>query len=232
MNPQKSTGHSLTAPKIAMRVFDDALMLPEAPVSLRELRFAVIDLETTGGSPKPFWDKKERFHEPSEITDVGIVKMCGSVIEGRFEMLASIQGDYPPLIQKLTGITPTMLLEANPWEQVALRLPEELEGRIWVAHHAPFDGSFLKAWLPQGLWHRHRLICTRLLSKALIPEAKSCALHQLCLLLDIQNRRAHRALPDAEATSELMQHLLQRAEARDLDATSFLRLGEVAWAKL
>lgn len=208
------------------------LLLTEEPQPLRSLRFAVVDLETTGGSPKPFWDKKERFHPASEITDVGVVKMCGPVIEGAFEMLAAIEGDYPPLIQRLTGITPAMLIDAQPWERVALQLSSELEGRVWVAHHAPFDGSFLKAWLPQGLWHRHRLICTRLLAKALIPEARSRALHQLCLLLNIKNRRAHRALPDAEATAELMQHLLTRAEDQGLDALRFLELGEVRWTQL
>ena len=65
-----------------------------------------------------------------------------------------------------------------------------------------------------------------------MPEAKSRALHQLCLLLNIPNRRAHRALPDAEATAELMQHLLARAEEKGLDANAFLKLGEVMWTKL
>ena len=215
-----------------MGVMEETLLLTEEPQPLRSLRFAVVDLETTGGSPKAFWDKKERFHAASEITDVGVVKMCGPVIEGSFEMLSAIEGDYPPVIQRLTGITPAMLIGAQPWEQVALRLSGELEGRVWVAHHAPFDGSFLKAWLPPGVWHRHRLICTRLLAKALIPEAKGRALHQLCHLLDIHNRCAHRALPDAEATAELMQHLLARAEDQGLDAEAFLERGEVAWARL
>ena len=208
------------------------MLLADEPQPLRSLRFAVLDLETTGGSPKAFWDKKEIFHPASEITDVGVVKMCGPVIEGSYEMLSAIEGDLPPFIQKLTGITPAMLIEAPPWERVALRLSSEVEGRVWVAHHAPFDGSFLKAWLPQGLWHRHRLICTRLLTKALIPEAKSRALNQLCLLLNIHNRRAHRALPDAEATAELMQHLLARAEEKGMDAEAFIKLGEVPWGKL
>ena len=210
----------------------DSLMLPMEPAPLRSLRFAVVDLETTGGSPKAFWDKKEQFHPASEITDIGIVKMSGPVIEGGFEMLAAIEGPYPAVIQRLTGITPEMLLEAEAWDQVALRISSELEGRVWVAHHAPFDGSFLKAWLPHGVWHRHRLICTRLLAMALIPEAKSRALNQLCRLLNIHNRRAHRALPDAEATAELLQHLLMRAEEKGLDAEAFLSLGEVQWTKL
>ncbi len=215
-----------------MDASEEPLLFSEEPQSLRSVRFAIVDLETTGGSPKAFWDKQERFHSASEITDVGIVKMCGPVIEGGFEMLSAIEGDYPPVIQRLTGITPAMLIGAQPWERVALRLFGELEGRVWVAHHAPFDGSFLKAWLPQGLWHRHRLICTRLLAKALIPEAKGRALHQLCQLLNIHNRRAHRALPDAEATAELMQHLLSRAEDQGLDAEAFLKLGDVSWTKL
>lgn len=207
-------------------------MLPEEPAPLRSLRFAVVDLETTGGYPKAFWDKKERFHPAAEITDVGLVKMCGLVIEGSFEMLSAVEGPYPAVIQRLTGITPAMLTEAEPWEHVALKLSHELEGRVWVAHHAPFDGSFLKAWLPHGVWHRHRLICTRRLAMALVPEAKSRALNQLCKLLNIHNRRAHRALPDAEATAELMQHLLHRAEEKGLDAEAFLSLGEVPWTKL
>jgi DNA polymerase III epsilon subunit-like protein len=206
--------------------------LTEPPLALRALRFAVIDLETTGGSPKAFWDKKERFHPPSEITDIGVVKMCGPVIEDTFECLAAIEGPYPANIQRLTGITPDLLVGADSWERVALRAAPHLEGRVWVAHHAPFDGSFLKAWLPQGLWHRHRLICTRLLAKALIPEADSRALVRLCALLGIPNRRPHRALPDAEATAELMKHLIERADAQGLDGEAFLGLGEVAWGKL
>ena len=38
---------------------------------LRELRFAVLDLETTGGSPRARWGKDGRFLQPSEITDNG-----------------------------------------------------------------------------------------------------------------------------------------------------------------
>jgi DNA polymerase III epsilon subunit-like protein len=206
--------------------------LSEPALAIRELRFAVVDLETTGGSPKAFWDKKERFHPPSEITDIGVVTMAGPVVQDTFESLAAVEGPYPTNIQRLTGITPRMLEGAESWERVALRSAPHLEGRVWVAHHAPFDGSFLKAWLPQGLWHRHRLICTRLLAKALIPEADSRALVRLCALLGIPNRRPHRALPDAEATAELMKHLIERAEAQGLDGEAFLELGEVRWEKL
>jgi DNA polymerase III epsilon subunit-like protein len=207
--------------------------LPEpVPPGIRELRFAVLDLETSGGTPKARWDRLERFHPPSEITEVGIVSMCGPVVVGAFERLCAVEHGIPAQIQRLTGITPEMLSGASSFERVAFEMAQVLEGRIWVAHHAPFDGSFLKAWLPQGLWSRHRLVCSRLLAKALIPEAPSRALNRLCELLGITNRRPHRALPDAEATAELMKLLIERAEAAGWDGEAFLACGEISWGKL
>jgi DNA polymerase III epsilon subunit-like protein len=199
---------------------------------LRSLRFAVLDLETTGGSPKGRWGKDERFLQASEITEVGMVRMAGLVVEDRFSSLASIQGFLPEEIQRLTGITLPMLAGAPPWEQVALKLAPMLEGRVWVAHHAPYDGSFLKAWLPEGVWRRHRLICTRLLAKKLIPELPRRSLGELCAFLGIVNTRAHRALQDAEATAEALQHLIKRAEEQGLDGEAFLSIGDVPWSKV
>lgn len=205
--------------------------VPEPTTGLFELRLAVIDLETTGGRPTAGWTKDERFLPAAEITEVGVVRMSGRVIEGRFASLCAIGGELPPAIQRLTGITPALLEDAPEWERVALRLGEELEGRLWVAHHAPFDGSFLKAYLPEGLWRRHPLLCTRRLAKALVPEAASCSLASLCAVLQLHNRRPHRALADAEATAELLQVLLERAAARGMDGEAFRAKGLVPWEK-
>jgi len=206
--------------------------LESASPALREMRFAVVDLETTGGTPKAKWDKEGRFHQPSEITEIGIVGLAGLVVEDRWSSLASIQGFLPEEIQRLTGISLPMLAGAPPWEQVAMKTIPHMEGRVWVAHHAPYDGAFLKAWLPEGVWRRHRLICTRLLAKKLIPELPRRSLADLCTFLGITNTRAHRALQDAEATAEALQHLVKRAEEQGLDGEAFLAAGEVAWAKV
>ncbi len=208
------------------------VLLEPASPALRELRFAVLDLETTGGTPRGRWDRQGRFVPASEITEVGLVRLSGPVVEDRWTSLAAIEGFLPEEIQRLTGITLPMLAGAPPWERVALQLAPQLEGRIWVAHHAPFDGSFLKAWLPEGVWRRHRLICTRLLAKRLIPELPRRSLAELCEFLGIVNTRAHRALQDAEATAEALQHLLTRAEAEGMDGEAFLAAGEVAWSKV
>ncbi|MBS1785131.1 MAG: 3'-5' exonuclease [Acidobacteria bacterium] len=207
-------------------------LLPEPPLPIRDLRFAVIDLETSGGTPKAFWDRQDRFHTAAEITEVGIVTLTGPVVEGRFNRLCAIEGPLPRAIQSLTGITPRLLRDAPAWERVAFEMALILEGRIWVAHHAPFDGGFLKAYLPEGLWHRHHLVCTRLLTKALAPELPRRSLAECCAHFGIVNTRAHRALSDAEATAELLQKLMERAEEGGWDAKGFIALGEVSWKKL
>ncbi len=206
--------------------------LSEPSRDLRDLAFAVIDLETSGGTPKAYWDRHERFHAAAEITEVGVVTMSGPVLESRFSRLCAIEGALPRAIQSLTGITPRLLREAPSWSSVAFELAQVMEGRVWVAHHAPFDGGFLKAYLPEGLWGRHRLICTRLLVKALVPELPRRSLAECCAHFGLVNSRAHRALSDAEATAELLQQLMTRAEAKGLDAEGFLSLGEVRWLKL
>ena len=206
--------------------------LSEPPAGIRDLRFAVLDLETSGGTPKAYWNKQDRFQAAAEITEVGVVTLAGPVIESRFSRLCAIEGALPRAIQSLTGITPRLLADAPSWSRVAFELAGVMEGRVWVAHHAPFDGSFLKAYLPEGLWGRHRLICTRLLVKALAPELPKRSLADCCAAFGIVNTRAHRALSDAEATAELLQRLMERAEAKGLDAEAFIALGEVAWRKL
>lgn len=208
------------------------LPFPEEPVPLRDLAYAVLDLETTGFSPKGGWTREERFHPAAEITEVGVVLLAGAVIQDRWESLCAIEGRLPANIQRLTGITLPMLATAPCWEHVALDLATRLDGRIWVAHHAPFDGSFLKALLPAGLWKRHTLLCTRRLAQTLIPEAPSRRLVDLCAFLSIHNRRAHRALADAEATAELLQILMDRAETQGMDSDAFIAEGRVPWESL
>lgn len=208
------------------------LLPPEEAPTLRSLAFAVIDLETTGFVPVAGWDKQGRFRPAAEITEVGLVRLSGTLRQGDFQRLCAIEGPLPFPIQKITGITPDLLAHAPTWERVALDLAGELEGRVWVAHNAAFDGAFLKAWLPKGLWHRHRLLCTKKLAQALAPESGRFSLHQLCAHFGIVNTRAHRALQDAEATAELLGHLMERAEARELDGEAFLRLGEVGWDRV
>lgn len=199
---------------------------------LGSLAFAVVDLETSGGRPRAGRDRTGRLHPAAEITEVGVVCLSGGVIQTRFQSLCAIAGPLPASIRRITGITPELLAEAPFWERVALDLMGRLEGRLWVAHHAGFDGAFLKAYLPSGCWRRHRLLCTLKLARVLVPEAERFGLGALVAHLGLQHGRPHRALEDAEATAQLLQVLLVRAGDLGWGPEHLLEAGSVSWDEL
>ena len=65
---------------------------------LADVTFAVLDLETTGGSPAS-----------CEITEVGVVKVCGGDVLGTFQTLVNPGMAVPPSITFLTGISDAMV---------------------------------------------------------------------------------------------------------------------------
>ncbi|MGH2760870.1 MAG: exonuclease domain-containing protein, partial [Actinomycetota bacterium] len=116
----------LAAPR--QRSFDD-LEIP-----LREVTFCAVDLETTSGS----W-------RDGEIVEIGAVRSRGGDILGTFETFVQPSIDLPVEIQLLTGITPSMLVEALPLPAVLPSFIEFCGSAVFVAHNARFDKSFLDA---------------------------------------------------------------------------------------
>ena len=69
---------------------------------LSQTTFVVLDLETSGASPKT----------GSAITEIGAVKVCGGHILGTFKTFVNPGTPLPPFITELTGITDAMLIDA------------------------------------------------------------------------------------------------------------------------
>ncbi|HEY0126733.1 MAG TPA: exonuclease domain-containing protein, partial [Blastococcus sp.] len=112
----------------------EQVTIEELGTPLADVTFVVVDLETTGGSPKD-----------SAITEIGAVKVRGGVVLGEFQTLVDPGREIPPYISVLTGIT-SMMVAAAP--RIGTVLPSFLEfarGAVLVAHNAPFDLGFLKA---------------------------------------------------------------------------------------
>src|SRR5687767_6462158 len=101
-------------------------------VPLREVAFVVVDLETTGGSPRD-----------SKITEVGAVRVTGGERIGTFQALVNPEEPIPPFISHLTGIDDYLVREEPPIEAVLPAFLEFARGAIFVAHNARFDFSFL-----------------------------------------------------------------------------------------
>ena len=94
--------------------------------------FVVVDLETTGGSPRE-----------SRITEIGAVKLRGGERVGAFETLVNPGTPIPRSITYLTGIDDGMVAGAPPIEWVLPSFAEFARGCVFVAHNARFDFTFL-----------------------------------------------------------------------------------------
>ncbi|HPA30721.1 MAG TPA: exonuclease domain-containing protein, partial [Bacteroidia bacterium] len=74
--------------------------------------FAVVDIETTGGSLK----------QGSRITEVAVVIHNGTTIEHRFSTLINPETDIPSFIIGLTGITNELVENAPCFKEIAGQL--------------------------------------------------------------------------------------------------------------
>lgn len=162
--------------------------------------YAIVDIETTGG-----------FAENHRITEIAIYHHDGMRVTEKFHSLINPGRAIPHYITGLTGITTEMVLDAPPFDQVAHDVYKQLEGKVFVAHNAHFDYSFLKKEFEQvGIpWHSKKL-CTVRLSRKIIPGLRSYSLGSLAESLGIQIPNRHRAGGDAEATTKIFDQLLIR----------------------
>jgi len=158
------------------------------------MQFAVVDVETTGGSP-----------HVDRIMEIGIVLVDDGIITETYETLVDPDRDIPPFVQNLTGITPKMVKHAPPFHQVASKIDQMLADRIFVAHNVAFDYGFIKAELNRaGFFFETSRLCTVKLSRKVFPGMPSYSLHKLSNALEIPDFKHHRALGDALAAAELL----------------------------
>jgi DNA polymerase III subunit epsilon len=162
--------------------------------------YAIIDIETTGGSAR-----KEK------ITEIAIYLHDGSQITGEFVTLINPERNIPYFITNLTGITNEMVEEAPRFFEVARNIVELTEGRTFVAHNARFDYSFIREEFKSlGFNFKRNILDTVVLSRKLIPGHRSYSLGNICKDLKISINGRHRAAGDALATVKLFEFLMEK----------------------
>ncbi|HZI24655.1 MAG TPA: exonuclease domain-containing protein [Chryseolinea sp.] len=162
--------------------------------------YAIVDIETTGG-----------YAANHRITEVAIYLHDGFRITDEFHTLINPERNIPYYITGLTGITTEMVIEAPCFKEVADDIFKRLNGKIFVAHNAHFDYSFLKKELEDaGINWQSKKLCTVRLSRKIIPGLRSYSLGSLSESLGIQIINRHRAGGDAEATVKIFDQLLRR----------------------
>ncbi|MES1225900.1 MAG: 3'-5' exonuclease, partial [Bacteroidota bacterium] len=165
--------------------------------------YAIVDIETTGG------------HATAHgITEIAIVLHNGKEVEGRFHTMINPQVNIPYYITSLTGITNEMVYDAPVFKQVADKIFNLLQNRIFVAHNVNFDYSFIKHQLEEaGHDLMTRKLCTVRMARKVFPGFKSYSLGNLCRELKINITNRHRAMGDTMATVQLFEMILRNDTA-------------------
>jgi DNA polymerase III epsilon subunit family exonuclease len=180
---------------------------------LSDTTFAVIDLETSGGSPRL----------GAGITEIGVVKVRGGVVLDKFQTFVDPGHSLPPFITQLTGITDQMLFSAPFIDEVLPALFEFLgspQETVLVAHNSPFDMSFLKAaaLLHEFAWPNYSTVDTARLARAVLDpdEVVNCKLGTLAVFFNAQTSPNHRALDDALATVDVLHGIIERLAGHEV----------------
>ena len=184
----------------------------EPATPLDQVEYVVVDVETTGGG-------QIRGHR---ITEIAIVRVDAN---GRtlheYSTLINPGRSIPYAITKLTNIDQDMVRMAPRFEDVAQDIRSLLEGRVFVAHNAAFDWSFVHGELVRttGRPLLGRRLCTVRLARKVVPEVRRRSLDALSYFFDVHNEARHRAYGDARATAIIFGRLLDRVyERSDIDS--------------
>jgi DNA polymerase III epsilon subunit family exonuclease len=190
-----------------LRWAGDLVALSEAPgeaLDLERATFVVFDLETTGlrpGSARP--------------CEIGAVRVRALTLEERFQTLANPGARLDPAIAALTGLRDAELRRAPPVQAAVRRFLGFAGDAVLVAHNARFDMAFIDNETMRATGRRvaATVVDTVGLARRLLGR-QPANLAALSYRFATDARPCHRALPDAEATAEILLCLIGMAQER------------------
>jgi DNA polymerase-3 subunit epsilon len=160
--------------------------------------FAFVDIETTGSRA-----------ELDRITEIGVLTLDSDGIS-EWSRLVNPETYIPKNIQNLTGITPEMVATQPIFAEISNALYIELKDKIFIAHNARFDYSFIKAEFKKvGIDFSPKVLCTVKLSRRLFPNQARHNLDTLIQVHGLQVASRHRALDDAKLLYDFWQECIR-----------------------
>ncbi len=159
------------------------------------VEYAVVDIETTGFSPKA--------HD--RIVEIGVVRLDDRRnIVAEYDTLVNPMRDVGPT--HLHGITAADVLDAPTFQEVVGDVIDLMRGAVFVAHNASFDLRFLthecaRCGVPMP---PNAILCTLKLSRMTWPDAPNHKLGCLCEFLKLDGGSQHSALDDARSAAALL----------------------------
>lgn len=167
------------------------------------MRYAVIDVETTGFSPTT-----------DRVVEAACVLVHDGAIVHTWSSLVQPARPIPEYASRVHGITDLDVANAPPFSRVQRQLYELCEDAMVVAHNASFDLSFLPMLAPLPS------LCTLQLARRRFPNAPNHKNQTLRAYLQIDDLlrcyveaavQPHRALSDALVTAGILLRCLYPA---------------------
>lgn len=192
---------------------------------LHDYRFAAVDVETTGLSP--------RYHH--RVVEVGIVlfRLDGE-IEAEYESLVNPRRDLGGT-ESIHGLTMAELTHAPTFDDIAADVGSLLRDRVVVAHNARFDVGFLEAEFEHSGFRPPALpyLCTMQLAGS---HEHGRRLADVCARLSVLHGQAHTAIGDARAVAGILSRWYethpQNSSLRLVDGGSSAEPLPTAWPPL
>lgn len=180
--------------------------------------FAIIDVETTGLSPRQ-----------NRIVELAVVRVGnkGNVVD---EWSTRFNPEGPVGATHIHGITQADVAGAPLFRDVAPHLIPYISGVPIAAHNANFDLAFLRAEFERAGWDSPWLpaFCTLDGSREYLPHLDRRRLADCCWAAGVPLDNAHSALGDARATAGLLRYYLARAGRRQSQLLTALRQDAIA----
>lgn len=181
-------------------------------MALQDLRFIVVDTETSGATPGT--------HSPCEVGWV-LTSLTGVIVSG-----ATLVNPGHPITNEAKAVHHILdedvadapnLMTALKTQMVPQLADQIIDG--YAAHNAKFDSAMLPM-LNKKPW-----LCTYLLAKKLYPNlthlTNQFLRYELNLEVpEVKGLPAHRALADAFVTAALLRHLLQKIQTERPELTT------------
>jgi DNA polymerase III epsilon subunit family exonuclease len=175
---------------------------------LADTRFAVVDVETTGSSVT----------KGARIVEFSAVFVEDGEICGEYTTLVNPEAWIPRWITRLTGIESEMVKDAPRFRDIAARVRESLEGRVFVAHNVGFDWRFVAEELrmAQSRMPEGPKLCTVRLARRVLPGLRRRGLDSLSRYYGVEIVNRHRAGDDARATAVILLRMLDAADRQGI----------------
>lgn len=160
--------------------------------------FVIVDLETTGLSPKN-----------SEIIEIGAIKVLNNEVVDKMDIFVKPSRPLSWFTTNLTGITNEMVDEGLNIKEALKVFDEFSSGMKLMAHNAKFDMGFLDTFMKKELGKgvREDSMDTLLLSRAIVKDIPNYKLGTLAERFNIDYSGAHRSLRDCEITLDVYNSL-------------------------